>query len=933
VFNNYGTLRKSGGASELANNTIFDLGVLFNQLAGVIDVQNGTNGLQLAFLGGGNFTGGYVTTNTQGLLNLAQGSFNLNGTVTGTNTWQTGGILVGTNVINGALTWVGGVWNGAVVTIAPNCTVVVAGGNGHGSGYNDMGGTVVTNNGTVAWVNGTIRGGSGTAVYNYGLWDARSDQFLTSALGGSSVFNNYGTLRKSGGASELANNTVFSGGVVFNQLAGVIDVQNGTNGLQLNFQGGGNFTGGSITTNASGLTVLGAGNFTVNGTVTGTNTWQDVGNLVGNNVIQGAFTWVGGVWNGAAVTIAPNCTVIVAGGGGNNDMNAAVVTNYGTLAWSSGTIRGGNGAAVYNYGLWNAQSDQTFNNVFGGSTVFNNLGTFRKSGGINPAVNTLFTSGVLFNQSSGVLDVQTGNVVLQGGGNFIGGYSTTNSTGTTYLSSGGFNINGTVTSSNVVENAGSLAGTNVINGALTWVAGVWNNAVVTIANNSIVTVAGGGGVNDIANSIVTNNGTVAWASGQIRGGSGTAIYNYGLWDAQSDQQLNTAYGGPAVFNNFGTVRKSGGTGNTFFAGGVLFNQTSGLLRALTGNLLLQDGGNFTGGSISNSGAGTTYLNAGNFNINGTATSGNVVENAGNLVGTNVINGALNWVAGVWNGAVVTIANNSIVTVAGGGGVNDMASSIVTNNGTVTWASGQIRGGSGAGTFIYNYGLWDAQNDQQLNNAYGGATVFNNLGTFRKELTSGTTSIAGGVTFNNTGKMDAQDGNIALQGAYTLADGTKMGFGLGGWLGNGSISLSGSASFSGSVSVNINGYFWPAVGGSFNLLNYTSETGVLFTNAVLAGPFTWQTNYNPTAFAVTVVTRPAFTNTASTNLFVSRLNQNTLYLAWPGDHTGWTLQAQTNPITVGLSTNWVAVSGSSQTNEVFMPIATTNGSVFYRMTYP
>jgi hypothetical protein len=102
---------------------------------------------------------------------------------------------------------------------------------------------------------------------------------------------------------------------------------------------------------------------------------------------------------------------------------------------------------------------------------------------------------------------------------------------------------------------------------------------------------------------------------------------------------------------------------------------------------------------------------------------------------------------------------------------------------------------------------------------------------------------------------------------------------------------------------------------------------------LAAPFTWQTNYNPTAFAVTVVTRPAFTNTASTNLFTLRLNQNTLYLAWPGDHTGWTLQAQTNPITVGLSTNWVAVSGSSQTNEVFMPIATTNGSVFYRMTYP
>ncbi len=51
-------------------------------------MQNGTNGLQLDFQGGGNFTGGYVTTNQFGLTVLSQGNFNLNGTITGTNTWQ-----------------------------------------------------------------------------------------------------------------------------------------------------------------------------------------------------------------------------------------------------------------------------------------------------------------------------------------------------------------------------------------------------------------------------------------------------------------------------------------------------------------------------------------------------------------------------------------------------------------------------------------------------------------------------------------------------------------------------------------------------------------------------------------------------------------------------------------------------------------------------
>lgn len=136
---------------------------------------------------------------------------------------------------------------------------------------------------------------SGAAFYNYGLWNAQDDQQLQNYFGGAgAVFNNYGTFRKSGGAGEFANYTYFPSGVVFNQLAGVIDVQNGTNGLQLNLSGGGSFTGGYITTNTSGLTVLGAGNFTLNGTVTGTNTWADTGTFIGTNVINGALTWVGG---------------------------------------------------------------------------------------------------------------------------------------------------------------------------------------------------------------------------------------------------------------------------------------------------------------------------------------------------------------------------------------------------------------------------------------------------------------------------------------------------------------------------------------------------------------------------------------------------------------------------------------------------------------
>ena len=110
----------------------------------------------------------------------------------------------------------------------------------------------------------------------------------------------------------------------------------------------------------------------------------------------------------------------------------------------------------------------------------------------------------------------------------------------------------------------------------------------------------------------------------------------------SDQSTGTMtlVGTARCSTTYGTFRKSGGVGSTTIANGVLFNQTSGLLTALTGNIVLQGGGNFTGGAINNSSVGKTYLSVGSFNVNGTMTDTNVVENSGNLVGANVIKGAV-----------------------------------------------------------------------------------------------------------------------------------------------------------------------------------------------------------------------------------------------------------------------------------------------------
>ena len=849
VFNNYGTFRKSGGAGN--SYTYFGNGVVFNQLAGVLDVQSGTNGLQLQLNSGGTFTGGYITTNSRGFTVFNNGNFNLNGTVTSTNVVENyNGSLVGTNVILGGFYWAGGGnWNGAQFVIIPtNSTLIING----GSSALYLQNSVVTNYGTVVWQSSNF-GDNGNAIYNYGLWDAQSDQGFGNSSG--TVFNNYGTFRKSGGAGS-GSYTYFGNGVVFNQLAGVLDVQSGTNGLNIQLNGGGNFTGGYITTNAQGMTYLNNGNFNLNGTVTSTNVVESYnGSLVGTNVIMGGFTWSvgvgGGNWDGAQfVTISNNSTLILNGGLGNNmSIHNSIVTNYGIVDWVSGNLQSGN-TKLFNYGLWDTQSDQQLANSSG--TVFNNFGTFRKSGGAGNSY-TYFGNGLVFNQLAGVVDVQSGtnglNIQLNGGGNFTGGYITTNAQGMMYLNNGNFNLNGTVTSTNVVENYnGSLVGTNVIQGGFTWSVGVgggnWNSAqFVTISTNSTLIMAGGLGNNMvIQNSVVTNYGIVDWVSGNLQSGN-TKLFNYGLWDAQSDQQFANSSG--AVFNNYGTFRKSGGAGGgsyTYFGNGVVFNQLAGVVDVQSGTngliVLLNSGGTFTGGYITTNSGGVTLFNNGNFNLNGTVTSTNVLENyQGNLVGTNIILGGFTWQGaaggGNWNGAqFVTISTNSTLILNGGLGNNMyMQNSMVTNYGTVVWQSGNLKPGS---TTLFNYGLWNVQCDQQM----GSGGVFNNLGAFVKTAGTNTSSTLVQSSFFNSGLLDGEMGVISLQGAYGLTNG-KLNFGINSLNNYGTISLAGAASLTGSIGVNFNNGFVPATGNQFPLVSFGSHTGTFnATNLPLGASFTY-----------------------------------------------------------------------------------------------
>jgi hypothetical protein len=125
------------------------------------------------------------------------------------------------------------------------------------------------------------------------------------------------------------------------------------------------------------------------------------------------------------------------------------------------------------------------------------------------------------------------------------------------------------------------------------------------------------------------------------------------------------------------------------------------------------------------------------------------------------------------------------------------------------------------------------------------------------------------------------------------------------------------------------------GGPFTTIA-SNFSNLAFTNAGLADGALYfyvvsGTNYfgestNSSAVAVRPVSQAPPALGAS-------LIANQLQFNWPTDHVGWKLQAQTNQVAAGIGKNWMTIANSSGTNQITLPIGSTNGCVFYRMTYP
>ncbi|HEV2692869.1 MAG TPA: hypothetical protein VG347_08220 [Verrucomicrobiae bacterium] len=567
-----------------------------------------------------------------------------------------GGTIGGSLVVasNAVANWSGGVIGNASGTLTIAGTGVL---NVNGSATKYLYGAL-TNAGTVNWTgsgqlylyNNNSPTYSG-AVYNQsgGLFDLQSEAPMTGAFG-FEFFVNAGTFRKDAGtgsstvAPAFRNTglvTMASGTLVLNG-GGTLDGQfttasgttinlatgNFTNSGTPVFSGSGQslFTGANLVllTNTvpglavnSGTVVLGPvfqGGSITNLTLTGAT-------LAGNHVLTGSLNFnsggIGGTLGGANGSLTVAGTGVLNMNGSATKYLYGALTNAGTVNWTgtgqlclynnnSITYAG----AIYNLagGLFDLQSDAPMTTIFG-LEFFVNAGTFRKDAGTGTS-----TVAPAF-RNTGLVTMDSGTLVLNGGGSLDGQFTTASGT-TINLATGNFTNSGApvfsgggqslFTGANLVLftnpvpglalNGGTvilgpvfqggsitnltlsgaiLTGNHVLTGSLNLNGGGGVGGTLGGANGSL-TVASTGVLNMSGSAIkyvygaLTNAGTVNWTgAGQLyvyNNNSSTyagAIYNLagGLFDLQSDATM-TAVFGLEFINNAGTFRKDAGTGTS-----------------------------------------------------------------------------------------------------------------------------------------------------------------------------------------------------------------------------------------------------------------------------------------------------------------------------------------------------------------------------------
>ncbi len=717
-------------------------------------------------------------------------------------------------------------------------------------------------------------------------------QTANSYAGGTVVSN--GTLRV--GATD-AISSVGSGDVAVYD-AGVIDL-NGFNNTINGFSGN-----GAVDVASGGASIL----------------------TIGNNNSGGTFS-------GSLRNTSGTLALVKSGTGGqtlsgSNSLSAGVTVAAGTLIAANPRALGTNTVTV-NAGLLEVPNDLLIGGLAGtGGSIANNTTANTNTLVIDGGNSTTYSGSIVNGSGGGGLAVRllSGSLTLGGNNTYTGG---------TYVGSG---------ATFAIPNAPAAVGGFLI-----------------ASNGATLNLSGGSGTPGTPNSITTVAGA-------------TVTFNSGaegkIWQAQFNGSANStnifigpvSFGQSLSFSNFpGVVIFSNNTANAnvrFFNGdGIsggenttfVFQHVNAHTRdSQTVRLGEIIGGNRLAGIGDQAGIVSWEIGA----KNTPQTFQGYISGVNNSI-VKVGTASLTLDGRMYYTNTVTLPDFSVVdytlftnglTYLGSTTVSNGTLKIVAPNNLNTSSNINIAGGvldaTQIGTFT-NQTTLDANSIEQPTNTV--AVVSGVVNILANQTLNGFGSILGSATSDVTAVVNVGD-YLAVGGALTKGVGT--------------LSVSGSIALNGTVNMDLNRTATPTAdrinaasfsgsGATLNITNLgptlvTGDTYQLFSGPVTAFSvvnlpaanadnsvtYVWE-NRIAIDGSIKVTSGGSPVDPTPTNI-TSTVVGNQLQLSWPSSHTGWTLQAQTNAINVGLSGTWFDVAGSAATNQVFLPLNPANPTVFYRL---
>jgi hypothetical protein len=250
-----------------------------------------------------------------------------------------------------------------------------------------------------------------------------------------------------------------------------------------------------------------------------------------------------------------------------------------------------------------------------------------------------------------------------------------------------------------------------------------------------------------------------------------------------------------------------------------------------------------------------------------------------------------------------------------------------NGGTTLWTGANISFNTAVITNRAG-ALFHAQNAASLAFNFG-ANRFDNAGTFRKSLNTGTTTLQGGIAFNNYNLVELRSCILAANGGYTSISNSLLNCAIGGktaGTGYGRLQVSGTANLNGALSVDLLNGFVPATNDSFAVVTAGTRSGTFANFYYPSNDVTMQLSNTTTSVIVRVtdilsVPRPL--------LLQPELVGQDIKLTWTALSNA-TYRVEFNGDL--LSTNWIALPGdvTSLTNSASKLDVLTPSNRFYRV---